>query len=117
MEASAFQSCQQACISQDYKGFDVLADVKNVELRCSVSACISRCINEQIRECGDSKSLGQLYNEVSGAQMLLGKKKIHSRKKDYEILNFQVWNKFMELLQSKHPHLLDSKKFQLLVAV
>jgi hypothetical protein len=91
MEASAFQSCQQACISQDYKGFDVLADVKNVELRCSVSACISRCINEQIRECGDSKSLGQLYNEVSGAQMLLGVEQVYgaSSKQTSTFLGFE----------------------------
>uniref|UniRef100_A0AC34FEF5 Uncharacterized protein n=1 Tax=Panagrolaimus sp. ES5 TaxID=591445 RepID=A0AC34FEF5_9BILA len=77
METSAFSSCQQACISQDYKGFDALSDVKNVDLRCSVTTCISHCINDQIRECGDSNRLGQLYNEISGTQMLLGVEQIY----------------------------------------
>uniref|UniRef100_A0A914Y5M8 Uncharacterized protein n=1 Tax=Panagrolaimus superbus TaxID=310955 RepID=A0A914Y5M8_9BILA len=77
MEVSAFSSCQQACISQNYKGFDALSDVKNVDLRCSVSTCISHCINDQILECGDSNRLGQLYNEISGAQMLLGVEQIY----------------------------------------
>lgn len=79
METTAFPSCRQACISQNYQGFDALFESKNVELRCYATTCIARCVNDQIRECSDinTQPLGQLYNEIAGTQMLLGIEQIH----------------------------------------
>lgn len=71
MESRLKTECRQVCISQNYRGMSKLFE-KNPELHCTISTCISRCINEQVQECTEAPGFTNLYNELTGAQMLLG---------------------------------------------
>uniref|UniRef100_A0A7E4VBR2 CPG4 domain-containing protein n=1 Tax=Panagrellus redivivus TaxID=6233 RepID=A0A7E4VBR2_PANRE len=78
-----YPSCHYACLSRDYAGGDSLYSATNSPMHCAISTCITRCVNQQIAECADdgpeelsspenTEALAELYNELAGAQMLLG---------------------------------------------
>ena len=71
MDSNFLNPCRQACISKNYQGMDKIFE-KNENTNCELSTCISRCINDQVQECSENSTFKNFYNEISGAQMLLG---------------------------------------------
>ncbi|VDM42907.1 unnamed protein product [Toxocara canis] len=67
METTLANKCQQFCASRGE------SMQPNHPIRsCAFAECTAKCINLQLKECEDSKETFNLYNEIAGAQMLMG---------------------------------------------
>jgi hypothetical protein len=83
------RKCQTACLSRAQQR-DITAQLDEIEFLCQyiviiiycililslsrLTQCTVRCVDYQIQECNDDKSasLVDVYNELAGAQMLVG---------------------------------------------
>jgi hypothetical protein len=73
METRMTRKCQTACLSRAQQR-DITAQLDEIEFLCQLTQCTVRCVDYQIQECNDDKSasLVDVYNELAGAQMLVG---------------------------------------------